>query len=138
MAAAKLLVARVDALGKPALLWQLKAHCQLLDYYEKEHDAVGIRSEAVQIITLGHDIPNDTLTDDFGGLQLVMAYKALMKLAFDAYPDSMSVIAQRAKRDLGGWKKRDQVGLSVGDTSSVDEWVDALGGLEVTKTREFR
>lgn len=107
--AAESLVARIDAMGRSALVPRLQAHAQLLQFATSHVDLVDMRQrmrqEADRIITLGQALTPAELVqlrgETWWGGPVTAAYRALMMLALLEYPDSMPVIARRAQQDLG-------------------------------------
>lgn len=128
--AADALVARMDALGRPALVARTDAHARLLHFGEAHMDRAQMRREGERVIALVHDMTPAEVTQ-FGGNAVVTTFEDLMAIARVDHPDSIPMVAQRFQQEVRrpSWteflKKPEFQGI---EFAMLDSAISYLGG----------
>ena len=154
IAVAESLVTQLDTHHPRWQTERVRAHGKLLGFWRLAvFDLQALRREADRVIALVNIMPVSALRDSGGGDVLVNAYSALLWSARVTSPDSVPMIAQRAKRDLGRipldsiWTSQGRSVAKghgtlqvIGDrwaTISLDELVRRLDPPEVKQTKGY-
>lgn len=98
---AEVLIAQIDALGPSARVAQMKVHAVLLSMLQASGvEGYRVRKEAERVIALWQKAAGDQVQADMGGWTVQTAYRALVLQTFLEHPDSLPMLAQRARQDM--------------------------------------
>ena len=80
---------------------------RVLEYWEKQNDVPAIQRAAEQLVSVARQLSAGALGPDSsiqGPAPIYHAYQDLMRIAYFQQPDSLTVLAERAKQDLGWYQ----------------------------------